>query len=443
MISPYIYYALVGAFCATWALRARRRSNLLPPGPKPLPLIGNILDMPREKEWFTFAEWAMEWGKLVSVNVLGQTMIIVNSVDVGLELMANRSGNYSERPDIPMAELATYTESMTGAIQYGTYTFFRHRTHIHKAVGTPAAVRQYEEALELEVGLFLGEVMRKPEQLHAHIKHMVGSSIMRIAYGHESQQNDPLIRLANIVMEEFSLALAPGTYLANMIPALTHVPAWFPGAQFKKTAQKWAKNTRRMQDEPFEVVREQMRQNTAQPSFTSRLLTRNPNPSPQEEEAMKSAASSLFGGGSDTSSSSIHAFVLAMLLFPDVQRKAQAELDAVVGPDRLPTFADRKDLPYIDAMVLEILRWHPVVPMGVVHRAKEDDMYEGYLIPKGAILLPNAWFMLNNPDTYPEPRKFDPERFIATETHKPAPDPTDSCFGFGRRRCPGASYSRL
>ena len=84
-------------------------------------------------------------------------------------------------------------------------------------------------------------------------------------------------------------------------------------------------------------------------------------------------------------------FFLAMALFPDVQRRAQEEIDRIIGPNRLPGFEDREKLSYIDAIVMEVLRWHPVGPMGVPHVAEADDVCEGYLIPKGALLLTNIW----------------------------------------------------
>jgi cytochrome P450 len=86
-------------------------------------------------------------------------------------------------------------------------------------------------------------------------------------------------------------------------------------------------------------------------------------------------------------------FFLAMMKFPDVQHKAQEEIDRVVGIGRLPSFQDRNELPYIDAIVKEVLRWHPVAPMGLPHMTTEDDVCEGYLIPKGALLLPNIWYV--------------------------------------------------
>lgn len=82
---------------------------------------------------------------------------------------------------------------------------------------------------------------------------------------------------------------------------------------------------------------------------------------------------------------------LAMVMYPDAHKKAQQELDSVVGPDRLPEYSDRDSLPYINAVVQEIIRWHTVVPLGVSHCVTEEDEYKGYRIPAGTILVPNAW----------------------------------------------------
>ena len=92
----------------------------------------------------------------------------------------------------------------------------------------------------------------------------------------------------------------------------------------------------------------------------------------------------------------LESFFLAITLFPKVQKKAQEELDRVLGSaKRLPVASDRDSLPYIHAVMLETHRWHPVVPMGVPHASTKEDVYHGYRIPKGAILLPNQWYILH------------------------------------------------
>lgn len=80
-----------------------------------------------------------------------------------------------------------------------------------------------------------------------------------------------------------------------------------------------------------------------------------------------------------------------MTLYPEVQRKAQEEIDRILGGARLPTVVDRASLPYVDAVVKETLRWHPVAPMGIPHMSVKDDMYEGHLIPEGSLVLANIW----------------------------------------------------
>lgn len=76
-----------------------------------------------------------------------------------------------------------------------------------------------------------------------------------------------------------------------------------------------------------------------------------------------------------------------------MQRKAQEEIDRVLGPDQLPKMADREKLPYLEAVVKETLRWHPVAPMGLPHMSVEDDMYEGFHIPKGSLIMANIWYI--------------------------------------------------
>jgi len=130
-------------------------------------------------------------------------------------------------------------------------------------------------------------------------------------------------------------------------------------------------------------------------------------------------------------------FVLAMTLYPDVQTQAQAEIDSVIGVGlpRLPSWNDRLSLPYLEAVVKETLRWHPVVPLGIPHATIDDDIYEGYYIPKGATVIGNAWAMSQDPVTFPEPEKFKPERFLGKKTQ--SVDQLSFAFGFGRRVCAG------
>lgn len=154
-------------------------------------------------------------------------------------------------------------------------------------------------------------------------------------------------------------------------------------------------------------------------------------------------------------------FFLAMILYPDAQRKAREEIDRVIGNDRLPGFADRGNLHYVDAVVKEVLRWHPVAPLALPHVSAQESTIDGYRIPKDALVIPNIWYVssfflvcnnsdsinpdltcfrgfLRDPSVFHEPETFKPERFLASsDGHVPEPDPHLYAFGFGRRICPG------
>ncbi|KIL71215.1 hypothetical protein M378DRAFT_154710 [Amanita muscaria Koide BX008] len=127
---------------------------------------------------------------------------------------------------------------------------------------------------------------------------------------------------------------------------------------------------------------------------------------------------------------------MAMTLHPDTQKKAQEEIDCVIGKDRLPTLDDRPSLPYVEAVYREVLRWRPVTPLGFPHSADEEDIYKDLYIPKGAIVIPNVWAITRNEERYPEPELFRPERYF-TEEGILNKDSLSYVFGFGRRICPG------
>jgi len=128
-----------------------------------------------------------------------------------------------------------------------------------------------------------------------------------------------------------------------------------------------------------------------------------------------------------------------MVLFPGIQKKAQDEIDHIVGGNRLPSFADKASLPYISCVVWECLRWNPVTPLGVAHCLTDDDEYNGYRIPKGSTVLPNVWAIFHDEQGYPEPFKFDPDRFENEDKNKLAGinELPHAAFGFARRLCPG------
>ena len=127
-------------------------------------------------------------------------------------------------------------------------------------------------------------------------------------------------------------------------------------------------------------------------------------------------------------------FIFAMITNPGAMKKAQEELDRVVGGGELPDFSHKDSLPYIDALVKELLRWSPPVPLSSPNRAMQDDVYRGYFIPGGATVIQNVWAISRDPNVYPDPDVFNPDRFLKDGKINPLVfNPEDRVFGAGRR----------
>lgn len=389
--------------------------------------------MPPEKEWLTFAKWGEKWGNLVSISVFGQHMIIVNSVESAIDMLEKKGAIYSERPTIQMGGEMIGWKNSLALLPYGD-RLKKHRRLFHQSIGSNTSLSQFYPVEEAEAHKFLKRLLISPHDLAKHIRQTAGAIILHISHGYEVREtDDPFVTLADTAVEQFSLSTAPGNFLVNFIPLLSQIPDWFPGATFKKTAREWAKTLEELIEKPHQYVRDQIAEGSAPPSFTANLLS-EPDMSPEKEFDIKWSAGSLYAGGADTTVSSIYAFFKAMVLYPDIAAEAQAEIDSVIGPDRLPSFADRNDMPYVNALVLEVLRWNAVGPLGVPHMVKQDDIHNGFLIPKGALVIPNIWKMQHDPSIYSDPMTFNPKRFLGPN---PELDPRHMCFGFGRRICPG------
>ncbi|KAJ7902383.1 cytochrome P450 [Mycena leptocephala] len=419
----------------------KKKTAALPPGPRGLPFVGNILDLPPSHHWLKFAELGDIWGDIFSLTVFGQTMVVVNSVKVAEDLLDLQGANFSDRPVLPMAgELVGYNNGLA-LCHYGDRTR-KERKLFHQLVGTPAAIKQLVPLLSTEIHKLLRNIVSNPGGLSEEIGRTTAAIILRIAYGYHLQDGpepDPYLRMFETIGKNFSKSTTPAAFLVDLIPVLRYWPEWLPGGGFHTTAKMWSKQAHDTVDTGLEFVKKEMAAGTAEPSFVSALLDEQRH----EDYLIKWAAASIEIGGRDTAAAQLEAFFLAMSLYSDVQVAAQEELDRVVGHDRLPDISDRAELPYIDALCKEVLRWHVAAPLAVPHRTREDYIYERggglepLLIPKDSLVIPNIWKMAHDPERYANPMAFDPTRFIGTDGKEPEQNPASICFGYGRRICPG------
>ncbi|RPD61614.1 cytochrome P450 [Lentinus tigrinus ALCF2SS1-6] len=253
--------------------------------------------------------------------------------------------------------------------------------------------------------------------------------------------------------EGVAQGLLPGKLLVEFFPFLRHVPAWLPCAGFKRLSRKWIAAAMHLKNESFAKFKKSMAEDGAKAtgrSIVGQMLIRLSHEDEdvrdvdidEEEDVIKNVGTVAFEAGADTTYSTLQALFLAMSLNPEVLRKAHVELDAIVGPSRLPDFSDCEQLVYVNAIIKEVMRWHTVVPLSVPHCTTEDDELHGYFIPAGTVLLPNTWACMHDLDIFEAPDEFRPERFIRDgKLDVSVRDPARYIFGYGRRICPGRHFA--
>ncbi|KAI0317969.1 cytochrome P450 [Amylostereum chailletii] len=442
-LSPLDWLALlafVGA--ATWYISHRSRRFPTPPGPRPLPLVGNLFDIPKNNPWATYANWSKKYGDIVSVRVPGQTVVIVSSVKAVKDIFDRRGAVYSERPRLPILEMIGLYDWLYPLMPTG------HRWKAGRRITEqgmrPAAVQRLHPVLETKAHQLLRLLAQDPAAFSDHIKYTTASTMLLLLYGRDAKTlDDDLLSLGGGLMAVLSDVALPGAHLVNNIPFLRHLPGWLPGMGFKALAAQGRLMSHRIIHDTYRHIKGQIENGTAGPCLVRDHLESIQEKEsgvgslPRDELLIKTSVASIYAPGSYTTGAALRTLFLALALHPEVQNQAQEEIDRVVGDGRLPTFEDRAALPYVDAVCKEVLRWKPPSPMSIPHGTAQDDVYEGYLIPKGAVVFGNAWCILHNPEAYKDPETFNPSRFIDADGSVIDDPNLIYAFGFGRRICPG------
>ncbi|PSR72560.1 hypothetical protein PHLCEN_2v11553 [Hermanssonia centrifuga] len=236
-----------------------KASNLPhPPGPPGLPLIGNLRDIPPNPAWLTYRQWSREYcSALVRLNVFGNNIVVVNSLEAVTDLLEKRSSVYSDRPEMTMLnELCGFGWGLAFQ-RYNTE--WRDARRVFHQEFHPQAVRRFRDTEEKSTHQFLRNLLDHPDDVMAHLRLMAGSEIMRIAYGiNVESKDDPYIVTAEHAVGSITATTNAGSYLVDTLPFLKHIPEWFPGATFKREAKIWRKSVMKMLYRPFDVVKKRM-----------------------------------------------------------------------------------------------------------------------------------------------------------------------------------------
>ncbi|KAJ2932209.1 hypothetical protein H1R20_g4906, partial [Candolleomyces eurysporus] len=427
-------------FARTIVVRRKRnpRGLPLPPGPKGLPLLGNVFQFPQANPWEGYQKLCEEYGDMIYLTAPGHGILVLGSHRRAVDLLDKRSVNYSDRPAFPIVEM-TGMDWTFGLMPYGA-KWRQHSRTFHKYYGS-GAVQQYHPIMYEETKAFLRKVNSQPNDIFEDIQFLFGAELMRVAYGFDdNRRNEVLINNAVTLVSRFADAVLPGRFLVNSLPALRHIPSWFPGGGYKKDLRELSQIGFKTVYPPFEEARSNFakRASGRHPSMAADLIDNLPEESDANYAMLENIARSVcavgYVAGAETTSSAATVLLYILASHPEIQTKAQAEIDAVVGSDRLPLVMDRENLTYVHAVIKEVGRWHTVAPLGVAHCNAEDDEYDGYFIPKGTIILQNNWVMMHDPDVFDKPTEFIPERYIKDgKIDLSVPDAHHAAFGHGRR----------
>ncbi|KAG1844668.1 cytochrome P450 [Suillus subalutaceus] len=441
-IPRHLLYFFIVLTALRWFIKNRQTKPSLPPGPVPIPLLGNILSINTKKPWLTYTQWHAVYGDLVFVRILNQDAVVINSQHVAQALLDKRSAIYSDRPYMATVEPSGW--SINFAFTGYNDEWRRCRRLFHQTFRPDSALKfrpmQMRQAREMIVNL-----IDDPQHYHSHFATFTSSIGMSTIYDYQpGARDDPLVQIIeNALIVSRDMITPERAVLLEAFPFLLKLPDWCWGSSIKRDARASTSHMREMTDVPFRYTQQHMADSltfghlSMVAEHLRRMEKQDEASKPMFEAALKKTATTAMIGAYETTTSTLMAFALAMVSYPDVQRRAQAEINSVIGRDRLPTFEDRTLLPYVESVLRETLRWLPVAPLGVPHAASSDDIYDGYFIPKGTTVIYNTWCISRDEKRYPEASRFMPERFLDVNGALTDDDPAGYVFGSGRRACPG------
>ncbi|KAI9507962.1 cytochrome P450 [Russula earlei] len=379
---PLIAGALFGLVIIIAVRFTRSPWRKVPPGPRRLPIIGNDLRL-MNKLWLTSKDCKERFGEIVYLDAAGQPTILLNSLKSAYELLDRRASNYSDRPRLVMVQDILSNGLLFVLMNYGE-RWRRIRRGAHEAF-TKMALQSYHPIQKKEATILVSSMLATSGSLYPdkQFQRVMTSTIMSILFDHPTivSEEDQTITRIKEYNDRISRAAVPRSNLVDVFPWMIHIPKRFA---------KWKREGIRQFNEDYAMfagllnrVRVDMADGGNRPSLSASLIQNSERNRISEPE-------------------------MSFLVGSFYAAQVQAELDAVVGRDRLPTFADAPHLPYLGAVVKEVLRWRPVLPLGVSHAATGRRLVQ--------LCTPNIWNCNHDRAAFGEDAdEFRPERHLSDD----------------------------
>ncbi|KAI1193754.1 cytochrome P450 [Nemania serpens] len=422
---------------------ARSSNKHLPKGPKGIPFLGSFPFLTHYPE-LMLDKWAERFGSLYSLWLGNQLFIIISSPEIAKDLMITNGAVFSSRKEM-------FIKSQTVFAGRGiTATPYNDRWRKHRRIAArwlhPKAVDDYTPILDREatdmVRLLLvdgqrGSVLVNPQPYAGRCSL---NNMLTIVFGTRTMSvSDPLVGKALRLSREFMNCTGPVSNLVDFSSLLQKLPS-----RLQKRGQKLHEDLVDTYGGMIFDINRQIHLGRHVPDSLAKTMLSIRDEEELDDLDMAILASAFMIGGVETTASIMQWFLALAPSHVEVQKRAQEELDRVVGRDRLPNVDDESKLPYCHAIVKEIERSHNPFWLGTPHVASQDFTYNGHFIPQGAVCVLNTWTMHHDPERYPDPMAFEPERFLhdglTSAQSSNVADPTQRdhwMFGAGRRICPG------
>ncbi|XP_010636845.1 cytochrome P450 2E1 isoform X2 [Fukomys damarensis] len=415
----------------------------LPPGPFPLPIIGNLLQLDIKDIPKSFTRLAKRYGPVFTVYLGSRRTVVLHGYKAVKEVLLTHKNEFSGRGEIPVFH--EYKDK--GIIFNNGPTWKDVRRFSLSILRDYGMGKQGNEArIQREAG-FLVEELRKTQGQPFDPTFLLGCApcnvIADILFHRRFDYKDKTcLRLMRLFNEDFYLLSTPWLQLYNNFSDYLY---YMPGSH-----RKVMKNVSEIKAYALERAKENLQ--SLDPScprdVTDCLLAemekekQSGKLSMYTMENISVTLADLFFAGTETTSTTLRYGLLILMKYPEIEEKLHEEIDRVIGPTRIPAVKDRLEMLYMDAVVHETQRFINLVPSNLPHEATRDTVFQGYLIPKGTIVIPTLDSLLYDDQEFPEPEQFKPEHFL-NENGKFKYSDYFKAFSAGKRVCVGEGLARM